>query len=281
MRQPLIVLMATLVAVAGFVPGHESLAHIVPVNFGSFDGAVAATNNGTGTGVNSGTSGNYGWIDGADGDWADSHKVGYYAFTLTGTAADVTLTFQRKSNAFGGSGLIPGFTLYEGVAHGGEDHDFSIGSELIRAVDCAATAGCTTTEGSFRALTTFRITNDADPTGANPAVFTYIGHAYDGNNVTLPGANSPLYDNNPYLVLGADGVADGVVSRTFQNLAPGNYLAFVGGAAYTTQTNQAGRGIGGTLTITPVPVPAAVWLFGSGLAGLVGILKRRQTRAAA
>jgi probable HAF family extracellular repeat protein len=34
------------------------------------------------------------------------------------------------------------------------------------------------------------------------------------------------------------------------------------------------------LTPTPVPVPAAVWLFGSGLAGLVGVLKRRQARAA-
>ena len=97
--------------------------------------------------------------------------------------------------------------------------------------------------------------------------------------MTLPGANSPLYDNNPYLVSGGDGVADGVVSRTFQNLAPGNYMAFVGGVAYTTQTNQAARGIGGTLTITPVPVPAAVWLFGSGLAGLVGVLRRRQSKA--
>ena len=97
--------------------------------------------------------------------------------------------------------------------------------------------------------------------------------------MTLPGANSPLYDNNPYLVPGGDGVADGVVSRTFQNLAPGNYMAFVGGVAYTTQTNQAARGIGGTLTITPVPVPAAVWLFGSGLAGLVGVLRRRQSKA--
>ncbi|NGZ94690.1 MAG: hypothetical protein CV089_00905 [Nitrospira sp. WS110] len=279
MKQPLIVLMATLVAVAGFVHGKESSAHIVPVNFGSFDGSVAATNNGSGTGVNSGTSGNYGWIDGADGDWADSHKVGYYAFTLTGPAADVTLSFQRKANAFGGNGLIPGFTLYEGVAHGGEDHDFSIGSELIRAADCAATAGCTTTEGSFRSLATFRITSDADPTGTNPAVFTYIGHAYDGNNVTLPAANSPLYDNNPYLVPGGDGVADGVVSRTFHNLAPGNYMAFVGGVNYNSQTNNAARGIGGTLTITPVPLPATVWLFGSGAAGLVGLARRRMKTA--
>ncbi|MEQ1680575.1 MAG: VPLPA-CTERM sorting domain-containing protein [Nitrospira sp.] len=276
MRQPLIVLMA-LVAVAGFVPGPESSAHIVPVDFGSFDGSVAATNNGTGTGVNAGTSGNYGWIDGADGDWTDSHKVGYYTFSLTGQAADVTLTFRGKSNAFGGSGLTPGFTLYSAEAEYDGDHDFSPGSILLRAADCAATSGCTTTEGSFRALSTVRITNDADPTGTSPSVFTYLGHAYDGNNVTLPVANSPLYDNNPYLVSGGDGVADGVVSRTFQNLHPGNYIAFVGGVNYNSQTNQAARGIGGTLTITPVPVPAAVWLFGSGLAGLVGVMRRRQS----
>lgn len=33
------------------------------------------------------------------------------------------------------------------------------------------------------------------------------------------------------------------------------------------------------LTPTPVPVPAAVWLFGSGLAGLVGVLRRPQSKA--
>jgi uncharacterized membrane protein len=29
--------------------------------------------------------------------------------------------------------------------------------------------------------------------------------------------------------------------------------------------------------LTPVPVPAAVWLFGSGLAGLIGLARRRMT----
>ena len=28
--------------------------------------------------------------------------------------------------------------------------------------------------------------------------------------------------------------------------------------------------------VTPVPVPAAVWLFGSGLLGLIGVAKRKK-----
>lgn len=29
----------------------------------------------------------------------------------------------------------------------------------------------------------------------------------------------------------------------------------------------------------PVPVPAAVWLFGSGLIGLIGVARRKQAKA--
>ncbi len=249
----------------------SAMAHIIPINFGTFDGSVATTVAGSGTGVNSGASGNYGWIDGADADWGDTHKIGTYKFTLTGAAADVTLKFQRESNAFGGTGLIPGFTLYQGVAHEGSDLDYSIGSELLRAAECAATVGCTTTEGSLRSLNSFRITDDSEPGGVNPSVFTYVGRAYDGLSQTLDGN----------LIAGADGLADGIVELLFQNLVPGNYMAFVGGANYGSQTNNTARGIGGFLTITPVvvPVPGAIWLFGSALAGLIGMKRRKQTVA--
>ena len=50
-------------------------------------------------------------------------------------------------------------------------------------------------------------------------------------------------------------------------------------AAATTDSGELSRvqkklgGVG--LTITAVPVPAAVWLFGSGLLGLAGFARRR------
>jgi len=34
--------------------------------------------------------------------------------------------------------------------------------------------------------------------------------------------------------------------------------------------------VDGQVTVTPVPVPAAVWLFGSGLLGLVGMARRKK-----
>ncbi|TKB95053.1 MAG: VPLPA-CTERM sorting domain-containing protein [Nitrospira sp.] len=36
--------------------------------------------------------------------------------------------------------------------------------------------------------------------------------------------------------------------------------------------------LGGNFQLTPVPLPAAVWLFGSGVAGLVGLARRRSSK---
>ena len=40
------------------------------------------------------------------------------------------------------------------------------------------------------------------------------------------------------------------------------------------------RLVDATVTVGAVPVPSAVWLFGSGLIGLVGIARRRKTQFA-
>ena len=44
---------------------------------------------------------------------------------------------------------------------------------------------------------------------------------------------------------------------------------------YDSNTNMTPTGVGSEITINAVPVPAAVWLFGSGLLGLVGMARRR------
>ncbi|MCP4928101.1 MAG: VPLPA-CTERM sorting domain-containing protein [Gammaproteobacteria bacterium] len=59
---------------------------------------------------------------------------------------------------------------------------------------------------------------------------------------------------------------------------PGSYTAFLIGFDFDAVGNEIGVVLApvDTLTVTAVPVPAAVWLFGSALAGL-GWLRRKQT----
>lgn len=65
------------------------------------------------------------------------------------------------------------------------------------------------------------------------------------------------------------------VTKTF-SLGPGQYSIVFGG---NPPAGTPGVSVAYQATLATVPVPAAVWLFGSGLAGLVG-LARRRARAA-
>lgn len=54
----------------------------------------------------------------------------------------------------------------------------------------------------------------------------------------------------------------------------------LGLGTFTDMPDHNGHGVGQlTLTVSAVPVPAAVWLFGSGLLGLVGFSKRKKLAA--
>ena len=78
-----------------------------------------------------------------------------------------------------------------------------------------------------------------------------------------------LYDLGNNLIGGPSSSAQSI---SINNIAAGNYYALVTG-------NPTGSS-GGSYTVamaalTPVPVPASVWLFGSGLLGLVGVTRRK------
>ncbi len=90
--------------------------------------------------------------------------------------------------------------------------------------------------------------------------------------------------NNPldtvglnYLGQASTTTAGGLASLTFSNLASGDYTLLLGGNG--TSSDTFGNGFY-KLTLTAVPVPGAVWLFGSALAGLVGFGRRKSKSAA-
>ena len=85
----------------------------------------------------------------------------------------------------------------------------------------------------------------ADP-GADSSSLNYIG------NATASGTDSSI-------------------TRTF-SLGPGQYSLVFGG---NPPPGTAGAQVAYQATLSTVPVPAAVWLFGSGLAGLVGLARRK------
>lgn len=75
------------------------------------------------------------------------------------------------------------------------------------------------------------------------------------------------------------GTSSSISSATLvlNNLAAGDYTIFVGGYLGTPGPSQANLHVAYqiNLTATPVPIPAALWLFGSALAGLGAVGRRR------
>jgi len=91
----------------------------------------------------------------------------------------------------------------------------------------------------------------------------------DGNIGFLPGyVCCGSTDNDPNSFL-ADSNGDLIMSLWGANFF--SSLPFAG--VYDNKTNL---GMDLRIKLEPVPVPAAVWLFGSGLLGLVGVARRRQ-----
>ena len=140
--------------------------------------------------ANQAVTSNYGWADGTDADFGDSHKLRYYRFNVT-TPGYVTITFSGSTNGGTRDGTIkPAFSLYRGLAHvapitnapGSPDYDTAAITMAYRA-----TLGYPT-EGSFHALKTWRIGGENQPGPVfdfdapdGLTTFTYVTHVADGD----------------------------------------------------------------------------------------------------
>jgi hypothetical protein len=227
-------------------------------DFGTFSGLEAASV----TIANQAVTGNHGWADATDEDFGDAHRSRAFRFTLL-NPADVTLSVEANPTATATSvgGLVPGFSIYQGLAHlapAGADYDDSAVS-----VAYLATLPGVPKEGAWVALDDFTIGND----DGDLSHFVFQGYAVDGTAANFGAAAGVL----------GDGILDGLVSKTFR-LDPGTYSIFIGGADYASQDNWASTqppfGLSARLAVAAVPEPGTAMLLLTGC-GLLGAARRR------
>jgi len=111
-------------------------------------------------------------------------------------------------------------------------------------------------------------TNFAGPTSIGPGT-TFNGYDAGTGDVTgLRFVDQNLYTPNGYVSGAALQGTSTLNSTTFANigLTPGTYEWTWGSGASADSY---------TLNVGAVPIPAAAWLFGSGLLGLVGVARRK------
>lgn len=198
------------------------------------------------------------------------HHGRWLAFEMS-TAATTKILVEAVDS----SAMSPGFTIYatNGLFDGGTGGTGEVSS---KGTGIPHSFNQTGQAGAYGLLWA----TDTSITGGNSdnGILETLGYANSGPGQTINGwggevlhgahdvSISSLYENG---VSGS--VGSGWASLTLLDLQPGWYALFLGGA----DGSLAGSPM--NVTVSSVPVPAAVWLFGSALIGLVGTARRKIT----
>jgi len=240
---------------------HTASAHI------GYNGRNLGVFQGSGTELpvvisNQSVTSDYGWADGTDTDFGDSHKLRAFRIRLD-NAAIVTIQVAGVSFSSLTALEMPAFSIFGGLAHVSPalgDHDTSV----ISALWMDTTYGTGNWEGAFNALGDWKIGNDDGITFADLSSFTYIGNAADGSSANFGSAPG----------ISGDGNQNRSVTGTF-SLAAGDYSIFVGGGLYSG--SNATTSYGFSLTATVVPEPSTMAFIGVAFAAfLMHRLRRRR-----
>jgi hypothetical protein len=247
---------------------------------------------------------------------ADTHNNRFRFFTLTAPST-VSITVEGTTNASGASVLNPGFSLFSGLvpasSHDGVGNTAGLTPAQITAMQSTAMVGTAANvagDGGFLqsepAFASWSPFADANPSlvaegggaveadGANWGVYKGDGNFTMGNN------NGEVATATYTGITAGDGhngdALDNKITWT-GNLGPGIYSLVIGGtnagdlsAIYNGYINGDTAGVAALRTarnmfismdvngsVSPVPVPAAIYLFGSGLIGLAGMARRKMT----
>lgn len=232
----------------------------------------------------------YGWVDGTDADLGDSHAIGgvsarWYRFTLT-QASNVDISFIQNT-----AGLDPAFTLYKGAFYLGS-HDWA-DYDYVNPVDdnfnFIASPTDSDPNGLYLKHSGYRDTANIEYEGQFDAFgdWSLANFADQWTTVQYVIAVSGTSDSDPSrnLVWGGNGnhsteIGTGETLSNFL-LGPGVYSIAAGGercntavASCTSPSYSATM----SLTVRPVPIPSAAWLFGSVLAGFGMRCRKRNAK---
>jgi len=189
----------------------------------------------------------YGWQQGTTPALATTDDVNWYSFTLT-RASNISLSLAKLP----AEGLTaPAFSLYGGLF---VDQSYDV-NPIIPLLP--GQKGLVNTAASFSMTTD---TNTLSIDTANVRKINFITSATDGGTGTAQLVNF--------------------------NLGPGDYSVIAGG---NSPYNVADDGLSiyaakisfAASPVSSVPLPAGVWLFGSGLMGLLYSAKRKAGQLAA
>lgn len=264
-RRPMVIKSARAAAVMlAFGLANPAAAH---VSYADLSDAVQSPG-----GVNSGSFSNFGWNDGTTTALGDSHALAegtFFRFHL-GQASKVSISFSDTLNS---GNLNPAFSLYEGLfadeAHDNTSVDPLNPSHLV-------------------AQPTVHSVKDASPVdnGIATDAFGHVSPFRDTANVTFKGQFDALHSWSMANESGDWSVIEYLthvgptggnsVSLLNYVLAAGDYtIAASGGNAFNLQTNVTGLAGKISFSASPVPLPASVWLFGSMIAGLGALGRKR------
>lgn len=223
----------------------------------------------------------FGWHEGTQPTLANSHDLRWFSFTLAQASyVDISVsslgagTFTRNSRTVtGGTG-----TAFDSVGH--LDVAISLFSGVVPADSVESITDVNGTLNGFpvpgQGITT--IGTNAGPFG--PGINTLT-------NVFNPLTNTGGDTSSISYLTHANDFGSGLteaLSHVFLNA--GQYTLLVGGASEIlldtdgiTELNAGTYGVVASLSVQPVPVPGAVWLFGSAMAGLIGFGRRKSLAA--
>lgn len=179
------------------------------------------------------------------------------------SSAAASITESESNDTFASANAVShGIQTLLGSINPGQDVDiwkFGLGAGTNFSASVAAK---TTTNGVF---------------DISMVLFDSTGHAWSGNDGTDSAINFSVTNAGSYY-LAVSSYANEALDA-FGNPLRDSFFWTDANITGTTFDSWSGQAFGGgnyTLSVNSVPVPAATWLFGSGLIGLVAAGRRRK-----